>query len=342
MKHLNLFSKKYRDSLLNKRKGETKFGERITLLGNITNIYDALKDLDVDYVVFGISESIGVFANHGKSGAEDTWGATIKVLLNCQNNDFLHAEKVVVLGHLEYGNALEKIKKTHKSLKKQIAEARKFVEQIDRDVAHLVYTIVKAKKIPIIIGGGHNNAYGNLKGTALALNQTISAVNLDAHADFRAEEGRHSGNGFNYAYSEGFLNKYMVFGLHENYNSKYILKRLDKLKSVHYITYDAMEVRKELSFKKALSKSDKFLSNTHFGLEVDCDAIVNVPSSAMTSSGFSVKQARRFVSYFGQQKKASYLHLCEAMLSANYNVGKLMTYLITDFIKAKQHANHKL
>jgi formiminoglutamase len=32
-------------------------------------------------------------------------------------------------------------------------------------------------------------------------------------------EGRHSGNGFSYAYEEGFL-KIFYFGLHENYTSK--------------------------------------------------------------------------------------------------------------------------
>ena len=34
---------------------------------------------------------------------------------------------------------------------------------------YLVNQIVRAGKIPVIIGGGHNNAYGNIKGSALAL-----------------------------------------------------------------------------------------------------------------------------------------------------------------------------
>ncbi|MDO1500696.1 formimidoylglutamase [Winogradskyella maritima] len=339
MKHLQLFSKKHRDSLLNKRKGETKFGERLTLLGNITNIYDALKDLDVEYVIFGISESIGVFANHGKSGTEDTWEATIKFLLNIQNNDFIQSNKVVVLGHLDYDGQLETIKNTHKSEKKQVQSARQFVEEIDKDVSHIVYSIIKAGKTPIIIGGGHNNAYGNLKGSALALNQQISAINFDAHTDFRTEEGRHSGNGFSYAYAEGFLNRYMVFGLHENYTSKNIFKKLDKLQCADYISYEAISIRKDISFNKALNRSEKFMGKDYFGIELDCDTMQNVPSSAMTPNGFTTKQARRFVHHFGMQKKAVYLHICEAIPTGAYNVGKLITYLVTDFIKAKQHAN---
>ena len=70
--------------------------------------------------------------------------------------------------------------------------------------------IVLADKKPIIIGGGHNNAYGNIKGTSLAIGEPINVINFDAHSDFRPEEGRHSGNGFSYAYTEGFLNYYFI------------------------------------------------------------------------------------------------------------------------------------
>jgi formiminoglutamase len=59
--------------------------------------------------------------------------------------------------------------------------------------------------------------------------KTINAINFDAHSDFRILEGRHSGNGFSYAYEEGFL-KNIVFGLHENYTSKSVLDIIKKQK----------------------------------------------------------------------------------------------------------------
>ena len=66
-----------------------------------------------------------------------------------------------------------------------------------------------------------------------------------------------------------------------------------------------------------------------FGIEIDCDAIENIPSSAMTPSGFSVKQARQFVNYFGKHNNATYLHICEAAPTkkTETQVGKLITYL---------------
>ena len=81
------------------------------------------------------------------------------------------------------------------------------------------------------------------------------------------------------------------------------------------------------------------MSSKAFGIEIDCDAIENIPSSAASPSGFSVKQARQFVHYFAKHKNAKYLHICEAAPTkkTETKVGKLITYLITDFIRANGH-----
>lgn len=336
MQNLILFTDNDRDTQLKARKGESKFGEHVQLINNLTNIYDDILNLDVDYVIFGIPEDIGVYANYGKTGAYKAWSATIKVLLNIQSNTFTHANRVLILGHLDYSEQRKAITKQDQNIKKYINVARKFVETIDADVSHLVYSIIKAGKKPIIIGGGHNNAYGNLKGAALAINNNVNVVNFDAHTDFRTEEGRHSGNGFSYAVTEGFLKNYFIFGLHENYTSKEILETINATNDIAYNTYEAIEVRKELRFKNALATALEHISNAPFGIELDCDAIKDIPSSAMTPSGFSIKQARQFVHYFGSHKHASYLHICEAAPTkkTETKIGKLITYLITDFIRA--------
>lgn len=339
MQNLILFTLKDRDTLLKARKGESKFGEHIQLLPNLSNIYDNIVNLDVDYVIFGIKEDIGVYANYGKTGTYMAWEATLKVLLNIQNNSYTKAKRVLILGHLDYSKERELITHLDASKKKNLSKARTFVESIDKDVTHVVSSIIKAGKMPIIIGGGHNNAYGNIKGCALAKNSKVNVVNFDAHTDFRGEEGRHSGNGFSYAFAEGFLKNYFVFGLHENYTSDKLFKTLKKLKNLKYNTYEAIEVKNELDFNSELRTALNHVSNKSFGIEIDCDAIENIPSSAMTPSGFSVKQARQFVHYFGQHENCSYLHICEAAPTKKTatKVGKLISYLITDFIRA--HGN---
>jgi formiminoglutamase len=336
MQHLVLFTDKDRDTIIKARKGESKFGEHIKLIPKLTNIYDEIVDLDVDYVLFGISEDIGVYANHGHTGTYKAWEATLKVLLNIQNNSFTKPKRVLILGYLDFKEARLELTTPKPSKKKNINVARSFVETIDKEVTYIVSSIVKAGKTPIIIGGGHNNAYGNIKGAALAKNGKVNVVNFDAHTDFRDEEGRHSGNGFSYAFAEGFLKNYFIFGLHENYTSDTLFKSLQKIKYLNYNSYEAIEVRNELDFDTELNSALNHVSGKPFGIEIDCDAIENIGSSAMTPSGFSIKQVRKFVHHFGKHENATYLHICEAAPTkkTETKVGKLITYLITDFIRA--------
>lgn len=341
---LVLFNQTTIKKLLNKRPAETKFGEHIKMITDISNIYEELKSLDVDYVIIGLPEDVGVFANYGKSGTSAAWDATIKILLNIQSNHYSLANKVLILGHLNFEKELIKLENLSQNKAKDIAKARKIVSKIDKEVSNLIYNIINSGKIPIIIGGGHNNAYGNLKGASLALNKRMNVVNFDAHTDFRKEEGRHSGNGFSYAYSEGFLRNYFVFGLHENYTSELIFKVLDKNKNLAYNTFEEIAIRNELKFKSEMEHALFHVSKDAFGIEIDCDAIQNIPSSAMTPSGFTVNQAREFVNYFGKHNNATYLHICEAVPTqeTETQVGKLITYLITDFIKANANRNNTI
>lgn len=342
MQNLILFTLNDRDTILKVRKGESKFGEHVQLIPTLNHIYDDIVGLDVDYVLFGIKEDIGVYANYGKTGTYGAWDATIKVLMNLQNNAFTNPNRVLLLGHLDYTEPCELITVLDASKKKNIAKARAFVESIDKDVTHVVTSIIKAGKIPIIVGGGHNNAYGNIKGAALALNSKVNVINFDAHTDFRPEEGRHSGNGFSYAYAEGFLKNYFIFGLHENYTSQLMFSTIKKVKQIQFNTYEALEVRNESDFNAELETALNHVVDKSFGIELDCDAIENIPSSAMTPSGFGIKQARQFVHYFGKQQNAVYLHICEAAPTkkTETKVGKLISYLITDFIRAHGNKDH--
>ncbi|WP_008634222.1 formimidoylglutamase [Bizionia argentinensis] len=340
MEKLEVFNETKLKSLLTKRSDESKFGEHIHIPLQHTDIYEQIKTLDVQYIIFGIPEDVGVFANLGKPGTSNAWDACLMVLLNIQSNQFTHANKVLVLGHLDFSKEMQKLSELDQKNSKDIQKSRKLVSKIDKHVSDLVSIIVKAGKTPIVIGGGHNNAYGNIKGTSLALKKPINVINFDAHTDFRNEEGRHSGNGFRYAYSEGFLKNYFIFGLHENYTSEAIFKELSDNPHIEFNSFEAIEVRKELSFKSELNRALQFIQSKPFGVEIDCDAILNIPSSAMTPSGFSTSKARNFLHIMAQNKQAMYLHLCEAAPTpeTESQVGKLLSYLITDFIKAHNNA----
>jgi len=336
---LHLYTRANLNALISKRDGETKFGEKVETLLSAENLIAQLEQSDAKYVLFGIPEDIGIRANHGKAGATTAWNAALKSLVNTQDNAYNKGKRLLVLGHLDFSELLETANKMYPNAYDYHQKLSELVDKIDEEVSYLVYQIVSAGKIPIIIGGGHNNAYGNIKGAALGKSKSINVVNFDAHTDFRSLEGRHSGNGFSYAFKKSFLNKYFMFGLHENYTSKKVFKTIDNYSDrIKYNTFEGIKIRHEQGFTFQLNTVLNFIDNRPFGVEIDCDSIENVPSSAMTPSGFTANEARMFASFFGKQKNASYLHLCEAAPNADnpqetYLVGKLLSYLITDFMR---------
>jgi formiminoglutamase len=326
--------------ITNHRNGEIKFGEKMITIPNGIDPIEFLTKCDAQYVLFGIPEDIGIRANFGRPGAASAWNSALKSIANIQHNRFCKGNQIVILGQLDVNHEMAEVENLDFNDIDDRSKLSKLVEKVDKEVAHIIFNIVKLGKTPIIIGGGHNNAYGNIKGSALAKGKPINAINFDSHSDFRILEGRHSGNGFSYAYEEGFLKKYFIFGLHENYTSKNVLDTLKKIEDrVQFVTYDSINIRKEKAFEEVLSEALSFINQDAFGVEIDLGSIPNIASSSMTLTGFSVEELRRFVSYFGKFKNAVYLHLCEGApdlgeAKNDHLIGKMIGHLITDFIKS--------
>ncbi len=326
--------------ITNHRSGEIKFGEKMFTIPKGVEPKIFLESCEAKYVLLGIPEDIGVRANLGRPGTHSAWESAVKSIANIQHNRFCKGNRILILGQLDVAEEMKKAEEIDYQNVENRFELSKLVTKIDKDLTHIMCTIVKAGKIPIIIGGGHNNAYGNIKGTALAKGKAINAINFDAHSDFRILEGRHSGNGFSYAYEEGFLKKYFIFGLHESYTSKSVLDLIKKTdQRVKYNTYDSIKITKEKSFEFEMEYGMNHVKSDFFGLEIDLDALPNIASSAMTMSGFSIEEVRHFVHYFGKNPNVAYLHICEgapdlADSKNSHLIGKLIAYLVTDFIKA--------
>lgn len=317
---LNLF--------ISTREGEKKLGEELNLCESL----DQIKKSNAKFVVFGIMESIGVQANYGKKGTQRAWDSFLQAFVNVQSNAFNKSTSITVLGAISVTPTAPINRNTPKE------ELGEIISRIDRKVALVVETIITAGKIPIIIGGGHNNALGNLQGAFQALQTPINAINIDAHTDLRNRDYRHSGNGFRYALENEntpFLKKYAMFGLHKNYTPQYIFEYIHTNKE--QIRYELFEdlLDERLVLAKFESQLD-FVSHQAFGLELDCDAISNFPSSAQTPSGFDFNQVRQLITTAAQRKNCTYFHICEAAPSKkNPNqVGKALSYLVTDFIRS--------
>jgi formiminoglutamase len=317
------------------RDGETKLGERLVALSS----FDTLKQYAQPFVLLGVSEDIGVRANLGRAGAASCWPEVLKALCNVQCNSFFDGSALLIGGCLKPEALMEEAQKLNQDDPKDLKQLRALTEKVDALLYPLVKKIVEAGKIPIIIGGGHNNAYGNIKGCFKALNHSIGCLNIDPHADFRSLEGRHSGNGFSYAHREGALGKYFVWGLHEGYNNQSILNTFEEHPELSYCSFEQL-LLKDFAERDTMLKHALHWLGEHIGLELDLDSIENFPASALNASGFGINEIRHCVRTSAALAQPLYFHICEgapylALSDAEKALtGKRISYLIVDFIKA--------
>lgn len=332
MAHFQIIDNKYVQSLVSLRDGETKLGQQVVCFSS-DNWEQDLANSSVNYILLGIPEDIGVRANYGVGGTQSLWKAALKSILNVQETDGLQGASVAILGFFDCADWLLETQEA------SVEMLRNLVSQIDDLVYPIIEKIVSMGKIPIVIGGGHNNAYPIIKGVSRAKNYKINSINLDPHADFRALEGRHSGNGFSYAMQDGFLERYAVVGLHQNYNSQSMMERMSQNPNVHFSYYESIFLQESISFSSAVERGLRFVNNLPSGVELDMDGIENALSSAATPCGWSALQARQYLATAAQQLNVAYVHLCEGSVAladgrTNPLMAKLTTYLITDFIRA--------
>ncbi|WP_276371193.1 formimidoylglutamase [Chryseolinea sp. H1M3-3] len=330
------------DPFIRRRAGEQKLGEVVAIPAE-ESLPAFLDRTPASFIVIGIAEDIGVLANCGNGGTATAWRSFLLSFLNIQSNNFTRAETIAVIGHLSFDELKHRIEKQPISPEAKVKEYRDAVKIIDAAVEELVRLIVMHRKIPIVIGGGHNNCYPLIKGTATALvsteplySQGINCVNLDAHMDYRAVEGRHSGNGFRYAKQEGFLKNYFVLSLHENYTSQHILNEVADIKDMAFITYEDIFIRQKKTWAEVLEEAGKFVTNDYFtGIELDLDSLSYFPSSAVTPCGVESREALQYIDYMARNCKVAYLHICEGIASNDGGLtGKLIGYLVSHFIKA--------
>ena len=341
-KALSVFTRAQQMAYLRTRPHEKKVGEVISFASSSGDWCNWLKSTPAQYIVLGIAEDIGVRANYGKGGAHTAWGPFLSAFLNMQSNRYLPAGSLGILGVLtasQTDTAETNSSHTIPFLREQVAH-------LDDQVCALVAHIASLEKTPIIVGGGHNNAYPILKGFCQAhqLTKGMHAINLDAHTDLREREGRHSGNGFSYALHHGQLKKYAVIGAHQYYTPATVCEALLQDARVRVWWYEQIFLATHsnksplvCAYRDALDEACSWLRGAPIGMELDLDAMAGAPTSAQSPYGLSGEQVRLYVCRTTQAIRPVYFHLCEGIYTHENKAicpltGKYMAYLVADFL----------
>src|SRR5690554_2907414 len=298
------------------RSGEIRLGQTITCLPQMDDVRSYQHALGHAWqhgqriAIVGVPESIGPRANLGRGGAEYGFAAALKGLLALQATPMIADHEMLLVGQVQCDDLQQQADALRTTDLGELAHLRELCERLDQRVQQAVQPLFDQGFDVILIGGGHNNAYPLLTSLQHACGQAVGAVNLDPHADFRAREGRHSGNGFSYAYMAGALKHYHVVGLHEGKNNADSLKQLADAEFTYCSVHQLYSRNWATELEATAAQANAW--QVPLGIEVDVDALQGVPASAINYNGLTIAQGFSLVERLAQLPQTRYLHLAEA------------------------------
>lgn len=156
----------------------------------VVNLEDLKTDLKQSIVFLGFMSDEGVRRNLGRTGAKNGPNAIRSALGKFAVHFDIDRNRLVDVGNIFLeGTELE-------SAQEELGEA--------------VCSILNTSAFPIILGGGHETAFGHYLGLRSYIGtKKLGIINIDAHFDLRSyEKGPHSGSPFRQVLDDCIRNQY--------------------------------------------------------------------------------------------------------------------------------------
>lgn len=184
----------------------------------------------------------------------------------------------------------------------------------------------------LVVGGGHDHGYSQLKGLKLALGKRarIGCMNIDAHLDVRKPSPHvTSGSPFYLALEEGLIRgkDFVEFGIQEHANAPELFTYVKAHGAKVVLLRDLRFGNAVQVFKRELSRLVKTCDHVALSVDLDAFAAAFAPGvSAPQAEGFSPSDGLQMVEFAGSLKKVSSLGLFE--LNPEHDLGS-STALLT-------------
>jgi len=168
------------------------------------------------------------------------------------------------------------------------------MEATQKALRKLVQTILKNNTFPLVLGGGHDIAYGHYCGLKdyLGKKQTLGIINVDAHFDLRKnKEGNNSGTPF-YQIAQKCSHtdspfQYLCLGIRKEANSGELYKTADKL-GVSYLSRAEFSMKHVAQVEQAIKTFLSKVDNVYVTIDMDGFSSAYAPGvSAASPLGFS-------------------------------------------------------
>ena len=212
------------------------------------------------------------------------------------------------------------------------------LEDCQKALSVITEQLVTQGSFPIVLGGGHDVAYGHFVGIHNALqqkgNSSIGIINFDAHFDLRpVEDQPHSGTPFNQILSEyASTTEYFALGIQQPVNTQELFA-IAKEKEVNYLFNDVCE---NISYEVVTSKLHAFIErNDVLYLTIDLDGFSSAYApgvSAPSPMGFSPAFAIKILNFLMQTQKVVAVDIAE--LNPRYDRDQCTAKLAARIVEA--------
>ena len=187
-------------------------------------------------------------------------------------------------------------------------EGTEDLEASQQTLGEAVSKLLSHDNFPVILGGGHETAYGHYLGVRDAYKDNrIAVLNIDAHFDLRNEE-KSSGTMFYEMLSEDDNVDYFVIGIQPFSNTKSLYENAEKF-NVKYWTLDELRNDSYLSAIKTALEDYDYVFMT---LCMDSIQQSYAPgTSAPAPNGFTAEEIIKTVKYFASLENLSSFDISE-------------------------------
>lgn len=273
-----------------------------------------------EFILIGFCSDEGVKRNKGRIGAASAPNEIRKQLANLP----VHQQMSITdLGNIVCENG--ELEKAQKELAEQICT------QLSKGIQ------------PVILGGGHEIAFGSFSGLFSYIrkfepNKKIGIINFDAHFDLREEDQATSGTPFLQAAKlsaqHDQIFHYLCIGVGKHANTKILFETADQL-NVQYIL--DQEIYNE-NLSEVFFKIDSFLAQVdEVYLTIDIDAFPAYLAPGVSAPAVKGIDLNHFERMFKRIKKTQKVRLldiaeCNPIYDQDHITAKLAAYIIYQYI----------
>ena len=217
------------------------------------------------------------------------------------------------------------------------------LESAQTKLAQKISQVLQAKSLPIVLGGGHEVAFGSFQGAFNYLQESkksfqLGIINFDAHFDLRAADVATSGTPFlnaaNLCKENNVDFNYLCLGIAEHGNTRVLFDTADAL-NVTYIQ------DKELSSAKLASAVDKLqafvdhMDYLYITIDLDVFPAAIAPGvSAPAAKGMALETFEILFQKLIDSKKIILLDIaeCNPTFDIDNRTAKLAAFIIYQYI----------